>query len=267
MSGLNMRLKTHPLPLLDEVSPFEATFERATDRAVEGLSGLVADALAEREESLGRLVRGQNQTLHAIAQMIDLDVGELEAELPDGKSERRARRDAWHTAAMWSLMTLLWTLVRPAPDTVGIGDWADVAHERGLRPPGRSSLDDESEFAALQIAAEALADSQALRDGRALFLLDTPVTVWRQADEVHCRALDPVMLISRRGDGDAAPPTLAVGDEVWTADKHSPPWSQELYRVKGPGRYVITQASEVKVDSALQIVAISSRTWCYARGS
>src|SRR5438105_1318430 len=134
---------------------FVMAFERASERRLMALYDAVASELSEHFRALRTAANGQIEVLNKVAELVGLEGLDLDEPLADEASEAWAQRVAWRSAARWTVLTLLWTLVERREQTMTPDDWAEAAtaHD-GKRPRSASSLPASDESTALAVAAQ-----------------------------------------------------------------------------------------------------------------
>jgi hypothetical protein len=99
-----------------------------------------------------------------------------------------------------------------------------------------------------------------------MLLRGAPVFVLADEGCTSARLVDPVFLVNKRGKPDAAPPTLAVGDEVWfDAGKREPAVRGKNRREKH-GQITMTETGALSVDDGLRLTAVADGIWSYCSG-
>jgi hypothetical protein len=253
-------------PALAPLTPILSALERATDIALQALFPLIADAFAKHEDVLRRGTEGQNEVLSEIAALIGLDPDILQQPLESPEREARVQREAWHTAATWTGLTLLWTLTQTGDMRLSPDKWVAIAAGHDLRPPGESGLAEDEERPALQIAAEALIASDPLKEGLAMLLLSGPLFVRSDGSTVEAAHVHPSIIVHQRGLGGTDLPALQAGDEVWFDGTSARPPVNAGYREKRSGVVTVTHAGELVVEEGLQLARVAERVWCYCSG-
>ena len=235
---------------------FANIFRKGSDRCLRGLyDDEVAPRLSEAFEALSRAGDGQIEVLNSVAELVGLEGLDLSQPLPDEAAEALAQRIAWRTTARWAVLGLLWTLIDNRPEPMRWDALAE-ATKASDRPRGGSGLPPETdEPTALSAAARGLAESETLRDGVGILLLDIPVVLRAHDGVLATTAVRPLALVETDSDYSCMPIELKAEDWIWLAGPETGFSVEGEFNQKGDV-LAMTGSGALRPDSGTHTIAV-----------